>query len=59
VNDQLAKENASLRNQLKSSFYVDTLAKHMVSDTAYKQQYEYITAKVINNSINQRNNYLP
>jgi rod shape-determining protein MreC len=58
VNDQLARENAALRNQLKSSFYVDTLAKHMVSDTAYKLQYQYITAKVINNSINHRNNYL-
>jgi rod shape-determining protein MreC len=58
VNDQLAKENASLRNQLKSSFYIDTLAKHKVTDSAYKQQYEYIPAKVINNSINKRNNYL-
>ncbi|MES2275090.1 MAG: rod shape-determining protein MreC [Bacteroidota bacterium] len=58
VNDQLAKENAALRNQLKSSFYVDTLAKHRVNDTVYKQQYEYTVAKVINNSVNKRNNYL-
>jgi rod shape-determining protein MreC len=58
VNDQLAKENAALRNQLKSSFYVDTLAKHKVVDSTYKQQYEYIPAKVINNSINRRDNYL-
>lgn len=58
VNDQLAKENAALRNQLKSSFYVDTLAKQKVIDTVYKQQYEYILAKVINNSVNKRNNYI-
>ncbi|GAB3911642.1 rod shape-determining protein MreC [Mucilaginibacter boryungensis] len=58
VNDRLAKENAMLRNQLKSSFYVDTLAKHKVSDSVYKQQYEYIPARVINYSINKRNNYL-
>jgi rod shape-determining protein MreC len=58
VNDGLAKENAALRNQLKSSFYVDTLGKHKVVDSAYKQQYEYIPAKVINNSVNRRNNYL-
>lgn len=58
VNDKLARENAQLRNQLKASLYVDTVAKHQVVDTVYRQQYEYIDAKVINNSINKRNNYL-
>jgi rod shape-determining protein MreC len=58
VNDQLARENAALRNQLRSSKYVDTVAHKTVTDTVYKQQYEYIAAKVINNSINKRNNYL-
>jgi rod shape-determining protein MreC len=58
VNDRLAKENADLRNQLRSSKYVDTVAKHMVNDTIYKQQYTYIEAQVISNSINKRNNYL-
>jgi len=58
VNDSLARENARLRNQLKSSFYVDTVTKHKVTDTVYKQQYEYIVAKVINNSVNHSNNYL-
>jgi rod shape-determining protein MreC len=58
VNDSLARENALLRNQLKSSFYIDSVAKHKVVDTIYKQQYEYIDAAVINNSVNHRNNYL-
>ncbi|MFD2873775.1 rod shape-determining protein MreC [Mucilaginibacter ximonensis] len=58
VNDSLARENARLRNQLKTSFYVDSAAKHKVVDTVYKQQYEYIDAAVINNSINRRNNYI-
>jgi len=58
ANEQLAKENAALRNQLKSSFYVDTLAKQKVTDTVYKQQYEYTLAKVINNSVNKRDNYI-
>jgi rod shape-determining protein MreC len=58
VNDSLAAENARLRGRLKSSFYVDTLAKHLVNDTVYKQQYSYIVAKVINNSTNRRNNYI-
>jgi len=58
VNDSLASENARLRNGLKSSFYVDTVAKHKVTDTTYKLQYEYIVAKVINNSVNRATNYL-
>jgi rod shape-determining protein MreC len=58
VNDRLAKENAELRNQLRSSKYVDTVAKHSITDTIYKQQYTYIEAQVISNSINKRNNYL-
>jgi len=58
VNDSLARENARLRNQLKTSFYVDTIAKHQVDDTIYKQQYTYIEAKVINNSVNRSNNYI-
>lgn len=57
-NDSLARENARLRNLLKSSLYADTLNKHKVSDTVYKQQYEYIVARVINNSTNRANNYL-
>ncbi|WP_426668754.1 rod shape-determining protein MreC [Mucilaginibacter sp. McL0603] len=58
INDSLANENARLRNQLKTSFYVDTLGKRKVDDTIYKQQYTYVVAQVINNSINRSNNYI-
>jgi rod shape-determining protein MreC len=58
INDSLANENARLRNQLKASFYVDTLGKRKVNDTIYKQQYTYVVAKVINNSVNRSNNYI-
>jgi rod shape-determining protein MreC len=58
VNDSLARENARLRSQLKSAFYVDTIAKRKVDDTIYNQQYTYIEAKVINNSVNRSNNYI-
>lgn len=58
VNDSLARENARLRGQLKSAFYIDTIAKHKINDTVFKQQYEYIAAKVINNSVNQPYNYI-
>jgi len=58
VNDSLSKENARLRDLLKTSFYVDTIAKRKVSDSIYKVQYEYISAKVINNSVNRSYNYI-
>jgi rod shape-determining protein MreC len=47
-----------LRNQLKSSFYIDTIARHKINDTVFKQQYEYIAARVINNSTNRTYNYI-
>ncbi|RYE29337.1 MAG: rod shape-determining protein MreC [Sphingobacteriaceae bacterium] len=58
TNDSLASENARLRNQLKSSFYVDSSKVKTVNDTINKQQYTYISARVINNSFTGRNNYL-
>jgi rod shape-determining protein MreC len=58
VNDSLATENARLRNTLKASHYVDTLTKRTVADSAYKQLYTYTEARVINNSVNKRNNYI-
>ncbi|NOW97591.1 rod shape-determining protein MreC [Mucilaginibacter sp. SG564] len=58
VNDSLARENAQLRGMLKSALYVDTVEKHKVVDTSYKQQYTYIVARVVNNSTNKRSNYI-
>ncbi|MGN8070652.1 rod shape-determining protein MreC [Mucilaginibacter sp. 22184] len=58
VNDSLARENAQLRGMLKSALYVDTVEKHKVVDTTYKQQYTYIVARVVNNSTNKRSNYI-
>lgn len=58
VNDSLARENAKLRGALRASAYVDTVEKHKIVDTVYKQQYAYIVAKVINNSFTKRSNYI-
>lgn len=58
VNDSLAAENAKLRNQLNSSFTSDSIENVTVRDTNLKQQYTYTIAKVVNNSIHQKNNYL-
>lgn len=58
TNTKLAEENAKLRSQLKSSFYNAQVRDSTVTDTTYKQQYTYIEAQVINNSVSRRNNYL-
>lgn len=58
VNDSLATENARLKEQLKSSFYVDSVEEKTVKDTALKQQYTFIVARVVNNSIHQKDNYI-
>lgn len=58
ANERLVQENAGLRKQLRSSFYADTLRQGTVSDSLYHQQYTYIAARVINNSVNQKDNFI-
>lgn len=58
VNTSLAQENARLKNELRSSFLIDSAENHVVLDSIRKQQYIYIVARVVNNSIHQQNNYL-
>ncbi len=63
VNDSLMAENARLRETMPSSFFKhsgaldlsDTLS---LRDTLFRQQYQYIPARVINNSVNRPNNYI-
>jgi rod shape-determining protein MreC len=57
-NDLLAKENAFLRNLLKSNYNIIPLTRYEKLDTVYKQQYSYVSAKVVNSSVNKRRNYL-
>ncbi|MEO0404522.1 MAG: rod shape-determining protein MreC [Bacteroidota bacterium] len=58
TNDELKAENARLRAQILENFdrFDNTTIK--VNDTLYFQRYEYLPAKVINLSLNSRNNYL-
>ncbi|MBL0138653.1 MAG: rod shape-determining protein MreC [Bacteroidetes bacterium] len=58
ANDALSRQNASLRTLIPDVFYIDSALKQLVVDTIHKQQYTFLTAKVVNNSINRRNNYL-
>ncbi len=57
-NDKLAAENAILRNLLKSNYSVIPLTEYEKMDTLYKQQYSYMSGKVVNSSVNKRRNYL-
>jgi rod shape-determining protein MreC len=58
ANDALSRENAALKTLLPDVFYIDSALKKISTDSILKQQYSLMTAKVINNSVNRRNNYL-
>lgn len=58
TNEELLEDNARLRNLLKESYKVDTVAEIAVNDTFLKQQYSYISARVIRNSVNSPSNFI-
>lgn len=58
VNKSLAIENRVLRNNLKSYFKENKSFRTQVKDSVYMQQYSFIEAKVLNNSINRQQNFL-
>jgi len=58
VNDSLAAENARLKTRLLSLTTVDTSKDVKVIDTLTNQQYTYLAAKVVKNSITLRNNVM-
>jgi rod shape-determining protein MreC len=57
-NEKLVKENAELRSRSIASFSMIVNDSYSVNDTTYNQKYTYTSCKVVNNSINRRNNYL-
>ena len=58
--DSLVQENAKLRAQLYESKYDNKIDSGMVSDSTSKtvQHYNYITARVIQNSVNHSANLI-
>ena len=58
VNEQLAKENARLYKSQIFSKIDHSITTKSIGDTSQNQQYEYIVARVVNNSTNRINNYL-
>lgn len=57
-NDMLVRENALLRTNSSISFSKIVNDQYAINDTVYRQKYTYTSCKVVNNSINRRNNYL-
>jgi rod shape-determining protein MreC len=58
VNDSLQIENARLRSEQLTSYYKNSFTPTQINDTLYKQQYEYVPAQVVSNSVTKRNNYI-
>jgi len=58
ANRKLAEENARLLNESKKYYMKTDEQVFLYKDTLYRQQYEFISAKVIGNTTNNRNNYL-
>lgn len=58
TNELLAVENEKLHAQSILSFAKFYTDIWIINDTIYEQQYTYLSARVINNSIYKRNNYL-
>jgi rod shape-determining protein MreC len=57
-NEKLARENAVLRNFLKSNYSMFPLKEYVRKDTVYKQQYSFTNSKVVNSTVNKRRNYI-
>lgn len=57
-NERLARMNTYLINRIKLGYAAVPLKTYIKNDTLYKQEYEFMSGKVINNTINKRSNYL-
>jgi rod shape-determining protein MreC len=57
-NQKLSDENARLYNQLGSSIGVMDVDKNITGDSPITGQYRFLTARVINNTVNKQFNYL-
>lgn len=58
INEQLARENTSILENSPGSFLTTDQQIFTFNDTVYKKQFSYINARVINNSVKNRNNYI-
>ena len=58
INYELANQNEITLNKLKSSYKSNQIKISEILDSTYQQQYVFIVAKIINNSVNKQNNYI-
>ena len=60
TNEQLAEENALLRKQLQNYTSTDSLSDTIahLTDHVDKSRYDFVVASVVNNSINQKSNFI-
>ncbi len=57
-NHRLAEENNRLLNIIESTYKSDEIFFRSVNDTIFNQRYMYTSARIINNSINKKHNFL-
>jgi rod shape-determining protein MreC len=57
INSDLAVENAALRNSIERLVKKENLLFFSVTDTILKQQYDYTSAEIANNSVNRQKNF--
>jgi len=58
TNQALVEEMAKLHSRLPDAYYKSDAYSFYRKDTVYQLQYRYISAKVISNTTNKRNNFL-
>lgn len=58
ANRKLSEENARLLTESKKYYLKTDNRIFTYNDTLYRQQYQYISTKVVKNTTNKRNNYL-
>ncbi len=58
VNEELARENALLRSEQPQAFLQLGDHIYLFEDTLYLRQYEFLPARVVNNSVNRVRNFI-
>jgi rod shape-determining protein MreC len=57
-NEMLSEDNAKLHSSQSGAFYKTDTNTFYYNDSLYQRQYKYITAAVIANTVNKRNNFI-
>jgi rod shape-determining protein MreC len=57
-NKELAEENALLHSRLPESFRASDKKIFVWNDTIYHQQFQYVSARIVNASVNKKKNFI-